>query len=157
VGTALAKALIYTGNVIGAEQAAKMGLVDAFVSHDDVAATIAALVKKGKPAPRSVPASSPAGFEAMAAPFAAVRAKDLSAGTAKATTPEIAKTYDRVKSKAPVALALAEELIEASATLPIDAGIEAELGNLVKIFSTADALTGLVSVLERTRPTYVGR
>jgi len=157
VGTALAKAMIYTGNVVGAEQAAKMGLVDAFVSHDDVAATIAALVKRGKPAARSVPSAPPTGFEAMAAPFATVRAKDLSAGTATAATPDVAKTYDRVKSKAPVALALAEELIEASATLSIDAGIEAELGNLTKIFSTADALTGLSAVLDRTRPTYVGR
>ena len=157
VGVALAKAMIFTGNTVNADQAAKMGLVDAVVGHDDMHSTIAALVKKGKPSPRSVPAATPAGFEAMAAPFSAVAAKDLSAGTAAAATPEIAKIYDRVKTKAPVALALAEKLIDASAKLPIDAGIEAELAELTTIFSTADALTGLSAVLDRTRPTYIGR
>jgi hypothetical protein len=61
-----------------------------------------------------------------------------------------------VASKAPIALQIAERLIDASESLPLERGLALELEHLQTIFATADAYTGLSS-LGRSRPEFLGR
>ncbi|MGD9209686.1 MAG: hypothetical protein PVI90_02870, partial [Desulfobacteraceae bacterium] len=76
----------------------------------------------------------------------------------KAPSDISAKITDRIiKSigyKAPLALKMADKIIEAQKTLSIKAGIELELSLLKEIFQTADALEGLQSSLQRRRPIF---
>ena len=74
----------------------------------------------------------------------------------KPEKPEDQKTLDRVRTKAPVALRISNELIDGAARWPIDEGIEQELGHLEEIFGTQDAYVGLSS-LGRARPTFTGK
>jgi enoyl-CoA hydratase / 3-hydroxyacyl-CoA dehydrogenase len=155
VGVALSKAFIYTGNGIGADVAAKIGVVDKLVSHEGVAAAIKELSAKGKPKERKAPAAVPAGFEKVAAPFAKRTVAEILGG-AEGSDADEKKTLDRVRQKAPVALRIAERLIEGAATWPIQDGVEAELSHLSEIFATSDAYLGL-STLGKSRPTFTGK
>ena len=56
-----------------------------------------------------------------------------------------AKTAKVVGFKAPLALKLAAEIIDAQAGLSMADAVEVELGRLSEIFATADALEGLSS------------
>ena len=62
----------------------------------------------------------------------------------------------KVSFKAPVALRLAEKLIDAAGTTELADGLMLELDHLTEIFSTADAYEGLSS-LGRRRPEFKGR
>ncbi|HYC76135.1 MAG TPA: hypothetical protein VEI02_00785, partial [Planctomycetota bacterium] len=110
---------------------------------------------RGKPAPRVAPSAPPAGFEKVAAPFAKLSVAQILAGAPGADAEE-QKQLDRVRQKAPVALRIAESLIDRAPTLPIEAGVEAELSHLPEIFSTADAYLGL-STLGKSKPSFAGR
>jgi enoyl-CoA hydratase/3-hydroxyacyl-CoA dehydrogenase len=155
VGVPLAKAYVYTGNGIDAATGAKIGLVDRLVGHEEIAAAVKDLVKRGKAPERKADARVPAGFEKVAAPFQKNPVAAILAGAAGSDADE-QKQLDRVRQKAPVALKIAEGLIDASATLPIKDGAEAELGKLTEIFSTADAYLGL-STLGKSKPTFAGK
>jgi len=60
-----------------------------------------------------------------------------------------------VSTKAPVALKLAASLIDEGARVPLEQGLRMELAHLERIFSTADALTGLLSI-GKSRPQFAG-
>ena len=154
IGVPLAKSFIYTGNGIGVEAAAKMGLVDRLVDHDHVGAAVKELTAKGKPGVRKTPTAVPAGFEKIAAPFAAKSVDAILGGAAGADADE-QKQLDRVRQKAPVALRIAEKLIDASAVNTLADGVEAELAHLTQIFATADAYEGL-STLGKSKPVFKG-
>jgi enoyl-CoA hydratase/3-hydroxyacyl-CoA dehydrogenase len=64
-----------------------------------------------------------------------------------------AKTAKAVGFKAPLAIKMANEIIDAQKGKPIPEAIEIELNRLEEIFSTADALEGLSS-LGHKRPDY---
>ncbi|MGD9186381.1 MAG: hypothetical protein PVJ13_13705, partial [Desulfobacterales bacterium] len=66
-----------------------------------------------------------------------------------------AKTAKIVGYKAPLALKVADEIIDRQVGKPIEEAVEIELGRLQEIFSTADALEGLTS-MGRKRPEYKG-
>ena len=67
-----------------------------------------------------------------------------------------AKTAKALARKAPLALKLANQIIDKGFELPLSDGLKQELAHLNEIFSTADALTGLTSV-GRERPKFEGR
>ncbi len=155
IGANLAKAFIFTGNIIGVDAAAKLGIVDRLVTHEGAAASIRELVNRGKPAPRKNPTTVPAGFEGTANLFGSFTVEKILAGAA-AATPDDQKQIDRVRTKAPIALRIAESLIDATTKVDLDAGLEQELSHLGEIFATADAWTGLTS-LGKARPVFQGR
>ena len=70
--------------------------------------------------------------------------------------PLIAKTAKIIAAKAPLALRLANQIIDTGYEQPLSEGIKGELEHLNEIFSTADALTGLSSV-GKGMPTFEGR
>jgi enoyl-CoA hydratase/3-hydroxyacyl-CoA dehydrogenase len=155
IGVPLAKALIFTGNFIGADAAKTLGIVDRLATHEEVKAAIADLVKKGKPGERRPPQAAPPGFESLARLFpAGASAETILA--AKPSTPDDEKTLGRARTKAPIALRIANDLIDGSAKWTIDQGIEQELAHLDEIFGTKDAYVGLSS-LGKARPVFTGR
>jgi enoyl-CoA hydratase/3-hydroxyacyl-CoA dehydrogenase len=155
IGVALAKAFIFTGYSIGADAARALGVVDRLAAHGEVRAAIEELVRAGKRPDRQAAGPPPREFEELAKVFPAGRGVDeVLAGPAPG--PEAAKVLDRVRSKAPIALRLADELIEGSARWPIDEGIAQELARLPRVFATEDAYLGL-STVGRGRPVFKGR
>ena len=67
---------------------------------------------------------------------------------------KISKT---ISYKAPLAIKLANQIIDEGSRLSLNEGLEIELSHLSEIFSTEDALEGLNSVIKRQRPTFKGK
>jgi enoyl-CoA hydratase/3-hydroxyacyl-CoA dehydrogenase len=63
----------------------------------------------------------------------------------------------QLRSKAPVALRLAEQVMDRGLNMPLAAGIDEEFSHLADVFATQDAMTGLKSVGATARPLFVGR
>ena len=55
---------------------------------------------------------------------------------------------------APIALSMANDLLDAAADSDLKAGLEGELKGLEEIFGTSDALEGLAALIEGRRPNY---
>ena len=68
-------------------------------------------------------------------------------------TAKVAKT---ISTKAPLALKMANRIIDQGFVLPLEKGLKLELKHLNDIFSTQDALTGLTSV-GNGRPVFAGK
>ena len=59
-----------------------------------------------------------------------------------------------LKYTAPIALSMASDLIDVTATTTLAEGLDIELSKLTYIFSTRDALEGLSALIEGRRATY---
>jgi enoyl-CoA hydratase/3-hydroxyacyl-CoA dehydrogenase len=163
VGKGLARYLIYTGDILGARDALAIGLIDAVVPHTELPEAIREAT--GLP-PRPEPpagAASPRGdalhepYRALEAFFLAHGVADLLAGKADAGgNAAVEKAAARVRRKAPIALRLAERLIDEGEGLPWEQALALELRHLREIFSTADAREGLSSLGRRTPPVFKG-
>jgi enoyl-CoA hydratase/carnithine racemase len=69
--------------------------------------------------------------------------------------PLLERAATAVATKAPVALRIAASLIEKGARVPLEEGLQMEVAQVETIFSTADALTGLLSI-GKSRPEFSG-
>ena len=67
---------------------------------------------------------------------------------------KISKT---ISYKAPIAIKMANQIIDEGSRLDLNDGLKLELSHLEDIFSTEDALEGLNSVIKRQRPTFKGK
>ena len=67
---------------------------------------------------------------------------------------KISKT---ISYKAPIAIELANKIIDEGSQLDLSKGLEIELSHISEIFSTEDALEGLNSVIKRQRPVFKGK
>jgi len=143
IGVGLTKFLVLTGQMISAHQAYGMGLIDASVDRDEFEAILAD--PDSWTAARKEPENSWSGVSEL------FETHSVKALLATDSFPEAGRKWiKKLRFKAPLALRIAEQLIEAAG------GPEAELGHLEEIFNTQDALTGLRSVLSGERPTFVG-
>jgi len=138
IGPGLAKYLIYTGQMVTARQALEIGLVDKVVTWEELDAVLdgSAVLEAGKP-------ELSADWQQVADVFNKHPLDELLAES-EGDGPDlasaiIAKARKKIRRKAPVALRLAERLIDAAK------GPASELDHLVEIFSTQDALAGLLS------------
>jgi enoyl-CoA hydratase/3-hydroxyacyl-CoA dehydrogenase len=156
VGPELAKYFVFTGTTISAEIAYTLGIVTKLVEPSEVEAAIAALVSKGKP-DKYRQRELPEKFKALANTCSQANVEKLLAGKQPEGVPTdlAAKTAKVVGFKAPLALKLANEIIDQQGDRSMAEAIEIELGRLNEIFSTADALEGLSS-LGRRRPEFKG-
>jgi enoyl-CoA hydratase/3-hydroxyacyl-CoA dehydrogenase len=158
IGTSLAKYYTFTGRNLSAQDAYDLGIVTKLVEPGDLEKTIKEVC--ATPAPdkyrkRQIPAR----FKEMEDICSPDNVKLLLAGT-KPTgiTEEFAeKTLKALAKKAPVALKIANGLIDAQAKAGIDEAIRLELARLSEIFATEDALTGLLSVGGKEAPKYQGK
>jgi enoyl-CoA hydratase/3-hydroxyacyl-CoA dehydrogenase len=155
VGPALAKYFAFTG-AISAADALTLGIVTMLAEPAGVDAAVQSLTVAGKPdkyRTRDIPEK----FKAFAALFDPGSVVTLLSGKLPGgANAELAgKVVKILGYKAPLALRIADEIIDQQAALPMRAAVEIELGRLKDIFSTADALEGLSSV-GRRRPEFKG-
>ena len=152
VGTGLAKWLVLTGQMLTADDALAIGLVDAVVAPEQLDATIASIVANGV-ARRGAP-GVPAGYQALADFFDRHTPDAIRSGAAAdAGDQQLAKAVKKVGTKAPIALRIAADLIDRGRNLPLEEGLSLELARLDEIFRSQDALEGLSS-LGRKPPVF---
>ena len=154
VGVGLARWLVFTGQMVGAEEAAAIGLVDRVVPHEDLDEALREAIAVGTTRrPRPTLSARHAALDAF---FAKHDAESLRSGSADTGGDEgLAKAMKRVSGKAPIALRLAGKLIESGSTVSLQEGLAMELSHLEEIFTTKDALAGLSSVGQKA-PIFQG-
>jgi enoyl-CoA hydratase/3-hydroxyacyl-CoA dehydrogenase len=157
VGPELAKYYVFTGASLSAADMLALGIAARLCAAGEIPATLRALLQEELPdkyRPRDIPQ-----------PFAPYRQlgrpdnidKLLNGKMPQGVSADIAaRTLKSVGFKAPLALKISNEIIDAQAGRPIAAAVEIELGRLAEIFSSADALEGLTS-LGRKRPEFKGK
>ncbi len=156
VGPELAKYYTFTGAGISAKDAFELGIVTKLVGPAEVDSAIASLVSEGKPdkyREREIPEK----FKPLAQVCNKENVEKLLSGKAPEGVADdlAAKTAKIVGFKAPLALKVANEIIDQQMGKSMNDAVEIELGRLQEIFSTADALEGLSS-LGRKRPEFKG-
>jgi enoyl-CoA hydratase / 3-hydroxyacyl-CoA dehydrogenase len=157
VGPELAKYYTFTGAPISADDALALGLVARQVAPADVTAAVQALAEAPPPDKyRDRPLAEK--YDALANVCSRANTEKLLSGQPPEGVDEKlgAKAAKITGFKAPVALRLANEIIDSQVDRSIADGAEIELGRLKEIFSTEDALEGLTS-MGRKRPAYKGR
>ena len=155
IGTGLTKWLVLSGQIITAEEALAIGLVDALAPREEIDG-VAVKLLAGGPAKERKPAAPPAAYQALAAFFdsndvEAIRTRRANAGGDE----RVEKAMKAVAHKAPLALRLAAKLIDEGARVPLEQGLRMELDHVQEIFMTRDALTGLLSI-GKSRPVFEG-
>jgi enoyl-CoA hydratase/3-hydroxyacyl-CoA dehydrogenase len=156
VGPDLAKYYVFTGMPINAENAHALGIITHLVAPAEMDRALKELIAQGKP-DKYRRRDTPAKFKALAAVCSPENVSRLLAGKHPDGVEEAlaAKTAKICGYKAPLALEMANAIIDQQVGKPMDAAIEIELERLQEIFSTADALEGLSSV-GRRRPEFKG-
>jgi len=157
VGPELAKYFAFTGAALSAADAQALGIVTRLVPPAELDAAVQALVAAGRPdkyRARPIPDK----FKPFAQLFEKTRTPALLAGKIPdGVSAELAgKVAKTLGYKAPVALRIADEIVDRQVGLPMGEAIEIELARLKDIFATADALEGLSSVGKR-RPEFKGK
>jgi enoyl-CoA hydratase/3-hydroxyacyl-CoA dehydrogenase len=155
-GPELAKYYVFTGKQINAEDAKALGIITKLVAPSEVAAAINTQIEEGKPE-KYHENRPPESFQSLVALCTKINVEKLLSGMppAGATEELAAKTAKILSTKAPIALKLANEIVDRQAGKSMREAVEIEMGHLFDIFSTADALEGL-SALGRKRPEFKG-
>lgn len=140
IGRGLTKFMIYTGKMLSAKEAWEIGLIDGLVERAALfdLRTGTALLPDLPPRPERSPR-----WQALESFFDRHTVDQLTGGECRPgdlSEAEMEKLIQTVQRKAPIALNIAERLIEEGT------GPEAELEHLRTIFATEDALLGLSSM-----------
>jgi len=151
IGLGLAKWMLYTGAIVPVEHAWQIGLID---SISPAGATVEeALATLDSPVAR--PALEPR-FANLIELFTSRTVSALVDPTGPAPgDAQSVRALVQTRSAAPVALRLAEQVIDRGITLPLEAGLAEELAHLWEVFETSDAILGLSS-LGKARPKFTG-
>jgi len=155
VGLGMAKALVFTGRVLDAAEAHAIGLVDLVVPQETLDEVVRGLIEDDLPAADPVVLRGEAA--ALARFFEHHSVEDVRTGRVDTGGSEfLERAVKQVRRKAPVALRIAESLIDDGFDRPLHEGLHLELGHLVEIFSMGDALEGLTA-LGLERPEFKGQ
>jgi len=145
-----AKYYVFTGTPITAQDAHELGIVTKLVRPAEVEVAIKQLTAEGKP-DKYQQRNLPERF----APFAQACRQDNVARLLSGNPPEgipdeiAAKAAKFIGYKAPIALKMANEIIDLQAGKSMEEAIEVELDHCKEIFSTGDALLGLSNIGKR--------
>lgn len=157
IGKELAKYLIFTGKILDAKTAESIGLVDYIFPPDKIDIKITELISSNKITKKSIKkdVELPENFQKIREYFADNNLNSILSG--KNDLNELGtKISKTISYKAPIAIKLANKIIDEGSKLNLNEGLELELKHLPEIFSTKDALEGLSSVVMRRRPTFKG-
>jgi len=158
LGKELAKYLIFTGKVLDAKNAASIGLVEYVVLPEEIDSKISELVNSGKMLSKSLKKTVelPDNFKKIKDYFSDNNIQKIFSGEGELNElgQKISKT---ISYRAPLAIKLANKIIDEGSRLELNKGLELELSHLSEIFSTEDALEGLNSVINRQRPSFKGK
>jgi len=158
IGKELTKYLIFTGKILDAKSASLIGLVEYVFNQDEIDSKIAELISSGKIINKSnkKQIEIPENFQKIKNYFSDENIKSLLSGSNDLN--EIGQKISKTISyKAPIAIQLANKIIDEGSCLDLKDGLELELNHLSKIFSTDDALEGLQSIIKRQRPNFKGK
>jgi enoyl-CoA hydratase/3-hydroxyacyl-CoA dehydrogenase len=157
VGPELAKYFTFTGAFISAADAQALGIVTRLAEPAAVDTAIRELAAQGRP-DKYRRRDLPEKFKPLAQLFSSGNTASLLSGKAPAgvNAEPVAKVLKTLGFKAPVALRIANEIIDRQAKLAMRAAVEVELERLSEIFATADAMEGL-STVGRRRPEFKGK
>ena len=160
-GIECARYAVLAGNFLDAASAEALGLLTHLVKPSQVEATVASIASAGKPEQKYP--GQPADPENLTVAFAnsfysEVNMPSLLAGD----IPDGFETDDKAVSRqlkslsraAPIALSMANNLLDSAAGSDLKSGLERELEGLETIFGTTDALEGLSALIEGRRPSY---
>ena len=159
VGKELAKYLIFTGRLLSAEEAREIGIVDRVAEPGEIdkAVTEAAAGAGARQRKGLLQRELPKKWAETASQFRDERIADwLSGSLISSPDPFEAGTAKIIASKAPIALRLADRIIDEGYGLTLGEAVRVELKYLTEIYSTADALAGLRSV-GKGRPVFEGK
>ncbi len=156
VGPELAKYYVFAGATLRARDGLELGVVSRLVDRTDVPEAIKAMADEGK-TEKYVKREIPEKFQDYAKACAGDNVEKFLSGKApEGVSQDVAEKIKKIlMKKAPLALKMANELIDQQARMSIEEGIEAELARLPEIFSTSDALEGLTSV--SGKPVFKGK
>ena len=149
------------GNFLDAATAEAFGLLTHLVEPSQVEATVASIAVAGKPEDKYP--GSPADPENVTVAFASSFYSDNNMSSLMSgEVPDGFEVGDKMVSRqlkslsraAPIALSMANDLLDAAADSTLETGLEDELEGLEKIFGTVDALEGLSALIEGRRPSY---
>ena len=149
IGKELAKYLIFTNQIISAKDAHAIGLVDYLCEPDEIDLKVQDLVAKGDLSPDKGRKDEdlPEEWKKIKHLFVEANIKSWLSGkyldSGDLTETGIAKV---ISSKAPLALKMANRIIDVGYEKTLKEGFKEELTHIVDIFSTKDALTGLTNV-----------
>ena len=163
-GIPVARWAVLAGNFMDATTAADLGLVTHLVDVAGVDDCIATLASEGKPAVKYP--GQPTNPSSPVAKFATSFFADENMSVLmNGECPEgfdqgekiVARQIKSLSFTAPIGLQMASDLIDATASTDLQAGLQLELDGLNTIFSTKDALEGLSALIENRRPTYTNQ
>lgn len=146
IGTGLAKWLIYTGATVRAQQAAEIGLVDDIQAGSPV--WLEANSERNDPCLGER-------FQALDHLFRNSTVDQLLDPQLPTDSPSLARAVIDVCQNAPLAVRLAESIINSGVDLPLRDAIEVEYRGLRQVFATDDAMTGMLS-FGKSRPSFRG-
>jgi enoyl-CoA hydratase/3-hydroxyacyl-CoA dehydrogenase len=158
IGKELAKYLVFTGKLISASEAFSIGLVDYVFEADEIDDRIIILAKEGKLIPNKGKHVDklPAEWKKLKELFSDANIERLlGSELLNSDDPLTAKTAKTLAAKAPIALRMANQIMDTGYEKPLKEGLKEELAHLMEIFATKDALTGLTSVGQK--PQFEGR
>ena len=160
-GIPLARWAVLGGNFMNAQMAYDIGLLTHLVDLAEVGQATNSCIKTGKPAQKYP--GKPSNPDSSVVKFASDFYSDanlstlLSGGCPEGYDAEdksISRQLKNLKYTAPIALSMASELIDITASTTLEQGLDSELAKLTDIFSTRDALEGLSALIEGRRATY---
>ena len=163
-GIPVARWAVLAGNFMDAKTANDLGLITHLVDVAAVDEVVIQISNQGKPA-NKYPGQA-ANLQSSVVQFANdffadANMDDIMNGVCPqgfdAEDKQVARQMKSLKFTAPIALAKASELIDATSSTDLSAGLALELAGLNGIFSTADSLEGLSALIEGRRPTYTNQ
>jgi len=163
-GVPAARWAVLAGNFMDANTANDLGLVSHLVEPTEVDNTILQISSQGKPENKYP--GKPKNANSKVAIFANEFYSDenipiLLAGKCPdgydLEDRNIGRQIKSLSRAAPLALQMANELIDYASNSDLASGLEMELEKLEGIFSTADSLEGLSALIEGRKPKYQGK
>ncbi|MBI5360316.1 MAG: enoyl-CoA hydratase/isomerase family protein [Planctomycetes bacterium] len=157
-GKELAKYLVFTGKTLTAEEAHRFGLVTFLMKLEEIEPKLHAIAAGEKVPDKYAPKPVAEELKPLARIFADNNMEALLTGrpAENATAELLNKTAKAISYKAPIAVRLANKIIDEGMKKDLNGGLDVELSYLKEIFSTADAYEGLTS-LGKKRPEYKNR
>ena len=160
-GIECARYAVLAGSFLDAVSAEALGLLTHLVGPSQVEATVVSIASEGKPENKypGHPANSENATVAFATSFysdgniSSLMSGEIPGGFDIADK-VVSRQLKSLSRAAPIALSMANDLLNAATDSNLKAGLESELEGLERIFGTADALEGLSALIEGRRPYY---